>query len=81
MVTPIPLQEMRVYLSVLIPMTTPLDSQAYDQYTDHHRRFLLFGDKADWFFDRLREDRATVMLLGHAGEHPVFEVTMPDTGN
>jgi hypothetical protein len=77
LITPIPLQEMGLYLSVLIPMTTTLDLQTYDEYTARHRRFLLFGDEAEWFLKRLHEDRATLVFLGHAGEHPIFEVTMP----
>ena len=79
LVTPIPIQDMGSYLSILIPMTTTLDVQPYYEYTGRHRRFLLFGDKGGWFLNRLHQDKATLVLLGHAGEHPIFEVTMPRT--
>ena len=67
---------MGTHMAVLIPMTTTLNVQTYDDYIARYRRFLLFDDRAEWFLTRLHHDGAKITLLGHAGPLPIFEVNL-----
>lgn len=87
-VTSLPLAEAGSHLSVLHSVVTKLNVPSYDEFVQRHRRFLVIGDpnatvsagseEVTWFFDRTRHDNAEIVLLGHCGEHPVYEVRMPD---